>query len=99
MSVSDADIAFAFELLDDVERITGRKMFGAMGLYRDGVIFGLISDEGTIYLKATELFADELQSGGGERFRNMPYWSLPEHVLETPEEACALAHRAIKLLK
>ncbi len=98
MSVADADIAFALELLEDVGGITGRKMFGGFGLYRDGVIFGLISSDGTIYLKARELFADELRSNGGKQFHNMPYWSLPEHALEDRAYACELALQGIKLL-
>ena len=98
MSVSDADIAFALELFEEVPRLSSRKMFGGLGLYSDGVIFGLISSDGTIYLKAIELFAEELRSLGSKQFRNMPYWSLPEQALDDPSLACDLALRAIKSL-
>ena len=95
MSVSDADIAFALDLFSDLGGVTGRKMFGGLGLYREGAIFGLVSSSGTIYLKATGELAAELKCGQSEQFHNMPYWSLPDKALEDPNLCVNLANRAI----
>ena len=43
MSVSDADIAFALELFDPLGELSHRKMFGGLGLYHAGAIFGIVS--------------------------------------------------------
>ena len=34
--------------------VTVRRMFGGAGLYADGVMFGLLSSGGTLYLKIDE---------------------------------------------
>ena len=94
MSVSDADIAFARDLFADLGGITTRKMFGGLGLYRNGAIFALVSGEGRIYLKARGGMADELANDGCEQFHTMPYWSLPDDALDDPQAACALARLA-----
>lgn len=98
MSVSDADIAFALDLFRGLGDVTHRKMFGGLGLYRDGAIFAVVSSEGRIYLKAQGEMAAELQSDGAEQFHNMPYWSLSEHALDDPESAVELAQRTIASL-
>jgi len=98
VSVSDAEIAFALDLFADLGGVSSRKMFGGLGLYRDGMIFGLVSSAGTVYLKATGNFAAELKARNAEQFHNMPYWSLPDEALEDPTEAVALANRAYQSL-
>ena len=64
-------------------------MFGGAGLYRDGVMFGLVSD-GEIYLKADEAIVDRFRDAGcrpfvyskGEKPVSMSYWSMPEAALD-----------------
>ena len=46
MSVSDEFLAFVLDLLDAWGGVTARKMFGGAGLYRDGVMFALVADDG-----------------------------------------------------
>jgi len=98
MSVSDADIAFALDLLSDLGPITHRKMFGGICLYFDGTVFSLVSSDGTIYLKSKDSLANDLSDDGGTQFHNMPYWSLPDAALEDPNLACDLGRRALSAL-
>ena len=98
MSVSDADIAFALDLLSDLGPITHRKMFGGICLYFDGTVFSLVSSDGTIYLKSKDSLAKDLSDDGGTQFHNMPYWSLPDAALEDPNLACDLGRRALSAL-
>lgn len=51
MSISDADIAFALELFEDLGPLTTRKMMGGLCLYADGTIFAIIHSDGTLLLK------------------------------------------------
>ena len=108
MSVSDADIAFATELLSDMPDLTTRKMFGGLGIYSEGVIFALLMSDGRFMLKAQEgAFADRLAEMGSEKWTytrkngapsSMPYWTMPDAVLDDQAEACALARDAIAAL-
>ncbi len=108
MSVSDEDIAFAKELFDGVGHITTRKMMGGLCLYSDGTIFALLYSDGTLYIKAQGDFIDEVkalgctqwtyQREGKDKPTAMPDWTLPEACLDDPDEARALARRALEHL-
>ena len=98
-SISDADIAFAIDLLSDLGPITNRKMFGGICLYYDGTVFSLVSSDSTIYLKTKGSLANALADDGGTQFHNMPYWSLPDQAREYPTLACELGRRALSDLR
>lgn len=98
-SISDADIAFAIDLLSDLGPITNRKMFGGICLYYDGTVFSLVSSDSTIYLKTKGSLANALADDGGTQFHNMPYWSLPDQAREDPTLACELGRRALSDLR
>lgn len=98
----DSDIAFALELLDEIEGIAVKRMFGGAGLYREGVMFALLA-YGAIWLRADPAFAADLEALGsegrfatktGDRTAHLPYWRLPDGALDDPQQAAALARRA-----
>ncbi len=104
MSVSDAQIAFAKDLFADLGTITGRKMMGGLTIYADGQIFAILGGDGTLYLKAKDVFAAEMDAAGSRIFamddgRSMGYWTLPEAALDDPELACEWARRALSNLE
>ena len=79
-------------------------MMGGLALYRDGRIFGIVSGEERIYLKAVGSLAEALAGAGAEQFSyarkdgvvaRMGYWSLPEAAIDEPEAACDWALRAL----
>lgn len=98
MSISGADIAFAQDLFAPLGALTHRKMFGGICLYHAGAIFALCSSDGQIYLKAQAPMSDTMRDDGSTQFHNMPYWSLPDHALDDPAEACDLARRCMATL-
>jgi DNA transformation protein len=67
-------------------------MFGGAGLYRNGIMFGLVAD-GDIFLKADAATADRFRDAGcrpfayrkGKEFVSMSYWSLPDAALDDPD--------------
>jgi DNA transformation protein and related proteins len=108
MAVSAATLAFVTDLLSAMPgAVSPRRMFGGVGLYADGVMFGLIDDE-RLFLKTDATLQGELAAAGGEAWiysgRKSPtagttqessYWSMPEAALDDPEAACAWARRAL----
>ena len=99
MSIADSDIAFAREVFQDIPGLSHRKMFGGICLYSEDTVFALASSDGRLYLKAKGALAESLSDGGAEQFHNMPYWSLPEDLLDDPERACELARDTLQMLK
>lgn len=104
MSLSPDEIAFATELFSDLGGVTTRKMFGGLGLYRDGTIFAVMLSDGRLFLKGAPGFVPELEAAGCEQWvyerengktGAMPYWSLPDTALDDPEVACDWAARAL----
>ncbi len=96
MSVSDGDIAFAVDLFSDLGHLTTRKMFGGMCLYHDGTVFALMSSDGRLYLKTKT--PDALFGQTTDQFHNMPYFAVPEDLLDDPASACEAARAALTAL-
>jgi DNA transformation protein len=81
-------------VLEHCGSIRAKRMFGGHGLYRDDLMFGLITDD-VLYLKtdveSVALFEDRSLSPfvyikKGEPTRTS-YYMAPEEVFEDPEEA------------
>jgi DNA transformation protein len=107
MAVSSDDIDFALDLFSGLGPLTNRKMMGGLCIYRDGTIFALLYSDGGLFLKGQGAMADWMIAQGWERWTYtrdtgkttaMPYWRLPDSALDDPEEACALARRALESL-
>ena len=83
-------------------------MFGGMGLYREGVMFGLVSGD-ELFLKSDAETACRFRDAGSRPFSfqragkriETSYWSLPDAALHDSEAlkvwaalACAAARRS-----
>lgn len=84
---------FVHDLLGHVSGVTSRAMFGGYGLYRDGFIFA-ITVEDELYFKTDAESEAKFEKYGSEPFvysqgkhkpTKMPYWKLPEEVMEDKE--------------
>ncbi len=108
MAVSDEQIEMVRDLFAGVGPITTRKMFGGLGIYTDGTIFAVLMSDGQLKLKGAGKMVETLDAEGWERWtytrdgsdtvRSMPYWSLPDALLDDPDEASAWAKRALEAL-
>jgi DNA transformation protein len=95
MPVSDGVRAHIDELLSPMDGVTIRRMFGGLGLFRGGVMFGAVVDD-LLYLRAGEANRQTYEAEGGRplMFRgpngaghmSMPYWTVPERLLDDGEE-------------
>ncbi len=102
-------MAFALDLFANVGPVSARRMFGGVGLFSEGVMFGLI-DDGTIFLKTDEGLRRELSEEGSRPWvyvdrkgpragiaQETSYWSLPEAASDDPEEASAWGAKALAI--
>ena len=90
------------DLLSPLERVTARAMFGGFGIYKDGVIFGIIVDD-ELYFKVDETNRAEYEaiaskpfvySAKGGKKMTMSYWNIPSDVLEDADELMRLARKS-----
>ena len=96
------------ELFSAFGPIAIRRMFGGAGIFADGLMIALVSDD-EIFLKADQQTIPMLETEGSRPFtygaKNrrvvMSYWRLPERLLDDQEElgnfaraALGAAHRA-----
>ncbi|MFZ5862864.1 MAG: TfoX/Sxy family protein [Nitrospirota bacterium] len=79
--------------------VTGKSMFGGVGLYLDGVFFALIADD-VLYFKVGPSNRADYESAGMEPFRPfakksaMPYYQVPVDVLEDSDQLRAWGRKA-----
>jgi DNA transformation protein len=100
------DASALVDHLTDVLRplggVAARRMFGGAGIFRDGLMFALVSDE-VLYLKADEttISAFEAEDLGpfaygtknGDRVLTS-YWRAPERLLDDDDEMRAWCRTA-----
>ncbi|HSE28005.1 MAG TPA: TfoX/Sxy family protein [Gemmatimonadales bacterium] len=102
MSVSPGFRDLVLEQLGRVApAVTGRAMFGGVGIYSDGRIFALVDDD-ILYLKADDLTRPDFEAEGMGPFRPfgpdgevMQYWRLPDGVLEDTELLAPWVEKAV----
>jgi DNA transformation protein len=103
------DTEFIRDLFAQFRPVTVRRMFSGVGLYYDGVMFGLVV-RGTIYLKADETSsADFAREGSGpftytrgktsgrQSEQALSYWRLPDRLYDDPDELAVWAERALAI--
>lgn len=108
MAVTDEQIEAIRDLFEGVGPITTRKMFGGLGIYSEGTIFAVLMSDGQLKLKGVGPMVEAFDAEGWNRWTYtrdgsdkvtaMPYWSLPDALLDDPDEASAWARRALSEL-
>jgi len=105
MAVSDEFLAYLLDQLSTWGGVTVRKMFGGAGLYRDGLMFGLVADD-VLYLKVDDTIRDKYLAAGSAPFKPYPdkpamasYYEIPPDVQENPEELIEWADESLSVQK
>jgi DNA transformation protein len=103
MVADDGFAEFLREQLAPLGRITIRRMFGKAGVFCDGVMFGMVTDD-TLYLrvddqnraafKEAESFP-RLNYVKQGRTIDLSFWRTPERLLDEPDELVAWARIAL----
>lgn len=102
MGVSEDFLEHVLDLLKAVGQIEARRMFSGVGLFREGLMFGLIADD-VLFLKVDEesqsqFDEEELEPfayQGKSRQVSLRYRRAPERLLEDDQEMTVWALAAI----
>lgn len=104
MSVSESFKDYVIDQLGLLGCVTMKKMFGGMGIYYGGLIFGLLADD-VLYFKVDDSNRSDYENVGMEPFRPsfvskpmvMPYYEVPIEILEDRERLVDWARKALRI--
>ena len=103
MVASDDFAEFLREQLAPLGRITMRRMFGKTGVFCDGVMLGMVT-ENTLYFRVDEQNREtfkEAQSAPPLNYRkkgtliDLSFWRVPERLIDEPDELVVWARSAL----
>ena len=103
MVASDSFAEFLREQLAPLGRVTMRRMFGKTGVFCDGLMFGMVTDN-MLYLRAAdrnrEAFKEaesspplSYEKKGGTI--DLSFWRAPERLFDEPDELVTWARAAL----
>lgn len=85
-----------YDILDGISDVASKKMFGGYGLYKEGIIFAIITADSELYFKVDETLKEKYKKYDSHPFvytghKNkkpieMPYWILPEEIMENKDK-------------
>ncbi|MBE7183751.1 MAG: TfoX/Sxy family protein [Methylobacterium mesophilicum] len=90
------------DIFETMQPISIRRMFGGKGIYRDGLIFGVVLRD-ALMLKGDDAIGPEWEAEGAVRWSyqnktgktvSMPYWTVPVDALEDREVFAIWARQA-----
>ncbi len=100
LSVQSSQSAGEFvERLLPIGDVTSKKMFGGYGIFEAGTMFALVNSEGEIFLKVSEANRARFDAAGSVQHGRMPYYRIPDAVLDEDSELLIWAKEAIQLSK
>lgn len=96
-------VAYVSDQLRPWSDVAARRMFGAHGIFRDGLMFGLVHDD-TLYLRTDGQNVGDFRALGAQPFsyrRNrrtvaLDYWAVPGEILDDGERLAAWAEKAYR---
>ena len=104
MAVQPQYLAYILEQLEALPAVRPNRMFGGIGLYSDGLFFGLIDDD-TLFFKTDGTNVEQYRARKMPRFMPFPdrpeavlgYHQVPADVIEDAEALVAWARKAVSV--
>ena len=103
MVASDGFAEFLREQLAPLGRVTMRRMFGKTGVFCNGLMFGMVTND-TLYFRVDDhnrAVFKEAESGPPLNYEkkgrtiDLSFWRAPERLLDEPEELVTWARAAL----
>lgn len=100
MATTDERVKELLGALGSISGITVKKMFGGVGFFKDGVMFGMLA-QGVFRLKVHAGNQADFEKHGMKPYfsdakkKGMPYWEVPEKILTDGKQLTAWAKRSM----
>lgn len=103
MVASDGFAEFLRDQLAPLGRITTRRMFGKTGVFCDGLMLGMVTDD-TFYVRVDDRNRAVFSEAGSTPPLNyrkkgavidLAFWRVPERLLDEPDELVVWAREAL----
>ena len=103
MVASDSFAAFLREELAPLGRVTLRRMFGKTGVFCDGLMFAMVTQD-VLYFRVDEHNRGAFEEAGafpplnyekGGRTIDLSFWRAPERLFDEPDELVNWARTAL----
>ena len=105
MAASTDYLDFILDQLSNWKTIITKRMFGCVGLYADGLMFGIIAKE-TIFFKVDETNKEQYLNAGSETltlFKNnstvASFYEVPIEILEDSDQFVVWAETSLDIQK
>jgi DNA transformation protein len=94
---------FLRDQLAPLGRISPRRMFGKTGLFCDGVMLGMVTDD-TLYFRVDDLNKERMAEASGTpplnyakggKLIDLAFWQVPERLMDEPDELLDWARAAL----
>jgi DNA transformation protein and related proteins len=103
LKVSDAFKSFVLDQLAETGDVTAKSMFGGVGLYCNGLFFGIMARD-VLYLKVDDSNRVDFERAGSRPFKPYPnrpgtmqYYAVPVDVLESLVDLTVWARKSVSV--
>ncbi len=79
--------------------LSSKKMFGGYGVFEDGTMFALVNSKSQVFLKVNDSNRSRFEEAGSGSHSKMPYFQIPNYVIQDDESLFEWAGEAIRLSK
>ena len=103
MVASESFVEFLREQLAPLGHVTIRRMFGNSGVFCDGLMFGMITED-ALYFRVDDGNREKFEEASsspplnyqkGGRLIDLSFWKVPDRLFDEPDELVAWAREAM----
>lgn len=106
MSVNDSQTTFILDQLNTLTTISTKRMFGGVGFFIDGKMFGMLNGRGIFLLKVDDSNRNDYIDRSALPFSHdknkkgsMPYYEVPLDIVDNGMELTNWARKSIEIAK
>lgn len=102
MAINNDYLAFVSDQLTEIGAFETKKMFGGIGFFKERNMFAMIGNN-VFRLKVNESNQADFEKFGMKPYhsdtkkKGMPYWEVPEEILNDKKELAKWATKSIKI--
>jgi len=85
--------------LSAIGGITNKRMFGGFGVFHQGKMFALVDSKGQCFFKGDETNKSDFEEKDSFQHSRMPYFSIPDEVINNQKLLIEWANKSITITK